>query len=105
VQEWEWEPFTGSDSFTMRSIFKHPGKKLLLDTAAGAAASAFGHAGEGGSFVYFERLPVGFQPMGKEEQYQLEEFVLTDFELLPENELPNVYAIRHDYASAHIQLI
>lgn len=106
VREWEWAPASNSQGFVISSVFrKPPEQKLALDKEASAATALFDFTGRAGTFLYFERLPVGFQAMGKEEQYELAEFVWTDFEVLPTNQLPDLYHVRYAHEDACIQLI
>lgn len=106
VREWDFQPFGGEHNFVMSSVFqKLSDQKLARNVAAGPAAALFGFSSAAGSFLYFERLPLGFQKMGKEEQYELAEFVLTDFELLPTNQLSNLYKASYFNESAYLQLI
>lgn len=106
VREWEFQPATPTQNFVVKSIFRKPSdEKSQRNTVAGAAASLFGFGEVGGSFLYFERLPIGFQQMGKEEQYELAEFILTDFSLLPTNQLLDLYHLHHADEHAYIQLI
>ncbi|WP_151088524.1 type I-B CRISPR-associated protein Cas5 [Hymenobacter baengnokdamensis] len=106
VREWDFQPFGGEQNFVMHSIFRKPSdQKLARNVTAGPAAALFGFSSAAGSFLYFERLPVGFQKMGKEEQYELAEFVLTDFELLPTNQLANLYKASYFNERVHLQFV
>lgn len=100
VREWEWEMTVPSNYFKLSSIFrKGDTERMARKTEGGRRAS-----GKLGTFLYFERLPVGFQPMGKEEQYEMAEFVLTDFELAPDQNLTNLLQLHNpaDAADSHI---
>ena len=103
VREWAFEPAVPTDFFRLSSAFRKPGPQQLDRKTEGGR-----RAGKLGTFLYFERLPVGFQPMGKEEQYELAEFILTDFELDPDQGLTDLLLLRNptDAAADHvIQLV
>lgn len=103
VREWEVEAAAPTEFFRVSSAFRKPGPEQLARKTEGGR-----RAGKLGTFLYFERLPLGFQKMGKEEQYELVEFMLTDFELEPEQGLTDLVHVRNpaNPAEAHvIQLI
>lgn len=57
----------------------------------------------GGSFTYFERLPIGFN----EElmQYEMGEFAFTDWKMKAETIIPNLFSVRYnDKETVNIQL-
>ena len=104
VREWDWEPAAPTGYFRVSSLFRKPAPEPLdRKTEGGRRVGS-----KPGTFLYFERLPLGFQAMGKEEQYELAEFVLTDFELAPNQDITDLLHLRHptDASQSHvIQLI
>lgn len=106
VREWEFTFSIPTHNFVVSSVFRKPSEaRIRRDDAAVGASPLFGFDDIIGSFVYLERLPQGFQKMGKEEQYELAEFMLTDFSLSPSNQLSDLYKLRHAYEDVYIQLI
>lgn len=91
VREWDWEPATPTSFFRVSSIFQKPSAEQVARKTEGGRRAG----GKLGTFLYFERLPLGFQKMGKEEQYQLAEFMLTDFELEPDQGLTDLLHARN----------
>lgn len=90
VREWEAEPAAPTEFFRVSSAFRKTGLEQVARKTEGGR-----RAGKLGTFLYFERLPLGFQPMGREEQYELAEFMLTDFELEPDQDLPGLFYARN----------
>ncbi len=101
VREWDWEPANPTGFFRMSSVFQKPNAEQVARKTEGGRRSG----GKLGTFLYFERLPLGFQKMGKEEQYQLAEFMLTDFELEPDQGLTDLLHARNPANSAENHVI
>lgn len=100
VREWQWEMAAPTGFFRVSSIFQKPSSEQLGRKTEGGRRAG----GKLGTFLYFERLPLSFQKMGKEEQYELAEFVLTDFELEPDQGLTNLLYARNpkNPADSHV---
>ncbi len=101
VREWDWETAAPTSFFRVSSIFQKPNPEQLGRKTEGGRRAG----GKLGTFLYFERLPLGFQKMGKEEQYELAEFVLTDFELEPDQGLTNLLHARNPQNPADTHVI
>jgi CRISPR-associated protein Cas5h len=101
VREWDWEPAIPTGFFRVSSIFQKPGAAQVARKTEGGRRAG----GKLGTFLYFERLPLGFQKMGKEEQYQLAEFMLTDFELEPDQGLTDLLHARNPANTADNHVI
>jgi CRISPR-associated protein Cas5h len=78
-------------NFKIDSIFIKPSEERIKRQQR-SGPSLFGVAT--GSFMYFERLPIGWH--SELPHYQLNEFLLTDFPLLPENELTGLLRIQNE---------
>lgn len=90
-QEWEilelnFEP---NDYFRVDSMFEKPSDEKLEKNE-----KAFSLTEEVGSFMYFERLPKGWQP--ELPHYEMAEFLISDYPVSPENELQGLMKIQNE---------
>ena len=93
VQIYDYEEFKPSDSYKVASLFIKKtiikdGKKIDDD------APVWEMDFTGGEFMYFERLPIGYD----EElyQYQYQPFVLTTFKLKKDYKIDSLYKLNND---------
>lgn len=91
VEEWDYEPFQSESSFKIESIFikERPVKE-------GKTARTFDlmTGSEGGSFMYFENLPVAYHP--ELYQYEYKPFAYTDWALKQKYEVNDLYKLKND---------
>ncbi|RMG21839.1 MAG: type I-B CRISPR-associated protein Cas5 [Bacteroidetes bacterium] len=94
VQLYEYEPFIPRDSYQVSSIFikKSVVKEGIVDTSDMFFLDIL--ASEGESFMYFERLPTGYDEVLY--QYTYEPFVLTTFKLRKTYKIDNLYQLNGD---------
>lgn len=88
-KEWNMENFEATADFKVDSLFVLPSKKLERTTRRKSLTGA-----PTGSFMYFERLPKGWQT--ELPQYELAEFTYTDFPLSKGNELDNLKKAKNE---------
>ncbi|MDD4001134.1 MAG: type I-B CRISPR-associated protein Cas5b [Bacilli bacterium] len=90
--EYSYKPLTVDASFSIDSLFVKSG---IVKEQIVAPEISFDFSLIGGSFTYFERLPIGFN----EElmQYEMAEFALTDWKMKPESRTPNLYSISNEF--------
>lgn len=91
VKEWNFDPFKSNASFKIESIFikEKPVKE-------GKTAPTFNlmTGGEGGSFMYFENLPVTYHP--ELYQYEYQPFAYTDWALEQQYEVNDLYKLNNN---------
>lgn len=98
--EYNFTQLAVDTSFSIDSLFVKSG---IVKNQVVAPEINFDFSLIGGSFTYFERLPISFN----EElmQYAMGEFAFTDWKMKPESEIPNIYAISNEFhPTLNIQL-
>lgn len=100
MREYTFQEFIPSESFRIHSLFKKEG--VLQDQMESEGVTFDFKALIPGTFCYFERLPTGFQD--KLNQYELGEFVFTDWLLKKENRIKNLYQLQSNQNCQIIQL-
>lgn len=100
IKEYSFKEFVPQESFRIASLFIKKG--MLHDKMEEEEISFdFTHLIPG-TFCYFERLPIGFHE--KLNQYELGEFVFTDWLLKKENKIMNLYQLSDNEKLSVIQL-
>lgn len=93
VQVYEYQNFEPQDSYNVNSLFI---KKMIVKDGKEVDddVPAWEMDFTGGEFMYFERLPTGYD----EElyQYEYQSFVLTTFKLKKDYKIDNLYQINND---------
>ncbi len=84
VQEWKFKPHEKQDVFNIDSIFVKEGR-VRSHRAKAKISAAFSRASFTGTYIYFERLPTGFNEVLM--QYQLGDFAFTDWQLNSDSEI------------------
>lgn len=100
-REYEFDSFVATKSFKIVSLFVKEGiikGKKINTTVSFDARSVFGES----SFVYFERLPIGFNTNLM--QYELAEFAFMDWELKPDTQIADLYELKCGEKRKIIQL-
>lgn len=100
VKEYQFEEFMPDNSFKISSLFLKEG--ILNDQMEQGGISFDFKTIIPGKFCYFERLPIGFQKALN--QYELGEFVFTDWLLKKENKIKNLYRLTDNENELIIQL-
>jgi len=90
IQEWSAEPVIDESVFSINSLFIKEGS-LRNQRVEAELAFAFEDTGEFGTFSYFERLPISFNEILF--QYQLIDFIFTDWKLRPESKVSSLYQL------------
>jgi CRISPR-associated protein Cas5h len=87
-----------SENFRINSIFQKPSEERIKreERRRGLGGMTFG------TFVYFERLPIGWQ--AELPHYRLQEFIYTDFPVSPENGFENLLRIKNQEEELVIQI-
>lgn len=102
VEEYSFEEFTFDKEFRIDSLFIKNYSNALKSTKKEPKTTFKGNFFSS-SFSYFERLPIGFNENLK--QYELAEMAFTDWWLMPETELENLYKVENQDFKYIIQLI
>ena len=100
-REYQFSDFVPETDFRISSLFI---KELMLNgkqVVASFSMSLMKMINES-SFVYFERLPVGFHPVLR--QYELADFAFTDWTLQANTQIGNLYQLEDGETSKIIQL-
>lgn len=98
--EYDFNSLTPDTSFSIDSLFVKSG---IVKNQVVEPEISFDFSLIGGSFTYFERLPIGFN---KElMQYEMGEFALTDWKMKPETKTLNLYSVSNEFhPTLNIQL-
>lgn len=91
VEEWDHLPFNSSSDFSISSLFVKAGtiRGQVIDSNFGFL---YDNMEDPGSFMYFERLPIGFDE--RIMQYQLNDFVFTDWKLKAGSRPDNLFELK-----------
>ena len=102
VCEWKVEAFNPKGNFRIDSLFMKEGS-IRGQRVQASLDLAFDEIDSFGSFSYFERLPVGFDEVLF--QYQLGDFVFTDWKLKPNTMISSLFQITSNDEIKTVQLI
>jgi CRISPR-associated protein Cas5h len=99
-QEWEIEDdnYKSPEYFTIQSVFQ----KLAEERTKRQERRAGLNEMKFGSYIYFERLPVGWH--AELPHYQLQEFIFTDFPVSPENKFGHLLKIKNHVEQIVIEI-
>jgi len=90
VKEYEVEEFDYSKNFSIRNLFLKE-NPLIKEVVNQKFSFSFAPTAKQGSFMYFERLPVGFNEQLF--QYNYGDFAFTDYLITKDSKLHNLYKI------------
>ena len=92
-REYAFKTFVPETDFRVSSLFIKEGVLKGQQVKASFSFSLKGIVNRG-SFVYFERLPVGFHPVLM--QYELADFAFTDWTLQAATQMVNLYQLEEE---------
>lgn len=101
LREYRFEDFIPETNFRISSLFIKEGVLSEKQVTASFSLSLMEMINES-SFVYFERLPVGFHPQLM--QYELADFAYTDWMLQASTQIGNLYKLEEGEKTKIIQL-
>jgi len=98
-EEWDYKIFDHKTNFSIDSLFIKSGtiREQIVE-----AEVSFDFTLIGGSFSYFERLPVGFDENLM--QYKMNDFAFTDWKIKESSRIPNLYSLENKKHTKTIQL-
>jgi len=102
VQEWEAQPFKQNDIFTIDSLFVKEGT-IRNKRSKVKLASAMGGSKFTGTFIYFEKIPTGFNEALM--QYELSDIAYSDWQWIPESEISSLYTLNADERIKIVQFL
>lgn len=101
ISEYEFEVHYPRNEFTIKSLFVKKGtiqQKIVSPSYSFTSNSMTNQ----GSFLFFERLPIGFDE--RLMQYQFNDFAYTDWTLKPDSKIENLFLLRERGQEKIIQL-